>query len=280
MADSTLADVGLAGTWEDLVVTHASLASAQATICNVGRDAVAIVFGGADPSAAGKSGLILGPRQSTQGNAAAVWARSLGADGTVSVTLADTSGTDNVVRGAIADNAANTLANAPVPIGAEVASAPPTYVAADIGTLRMCTRGRLWTTIGAPDSGASVVDANGVYAVPKPVTAGGLSLARVVTGTTGVIKASAGQLYSLSVQNTNAGVRYLHLYNKATAPTLSTDTPVMTIALLASSVVHLPLSDMGVQFTTGIAWAYTTDDVAIPTTAGTTAECHFTAGYK
>ncbi len=110
-------------------------------------------------------------------------------------------------------------------------------------------------------------------------TTGGAATARVVTGTTGVIKASAGQLYSLSAYNSNAGVRYLQLYNKATAPTLSTDTPVMTFPLLATGITHVPLPSVGAAFSTGISWAYTTDDIAIPTTAGTSTELHFTAGY-
>lgn len=88
MATSTLADVALSRTWVDLVVTHGSLASADATIQNVGGGAVALVFGGTDPAAAGKSGIVLGPRESATGiNAAAVWARSIDANGAVSVTL-------------------------------------------------------------------------------------------------------------------------------------------------------------------------------------------------
>lgn len=116
-------------------------------------------------------------------------------------------------------------------------------------------------------------------AISKGSTTGGLSLARVLTGTSGVIKASAGQLYTLSAYNSNAAVRFLQIYNKATAPTLSTDTPVMTVPLLAAGITHVPLSDIGIAFATGISWAYTTDDIAIPTTAGTSTELHFTAGY-
>lgn len=123
-------------------------------------------------------------------------------------------------------------------------------------------------------------DTVGTYVVPKPTTSGGMSKSRVVSGTTGVIKASAGQLYGIHLENTNAAKRYVHLYNKATAPTLSTDTPVMTIVLAATSSKDILLNDHGSEFTTGISWAYTTDDVAIPTTAGTSGELHFTVHYK
>lgn len=85
MATSTLSDVALTGSWQNLVSTHASLGSAAAEIQNVGIDAVAIVSGGTSPT--DKSGTILGPRERTTVNAAAVWARSLGEAGAVSVTL-------------------------------------------------------------------------------------------------------------------------------------------------------------------------------------------------
>lgn len=117
--------------------------------------------------------------------------------------------------------------------------------------------------------------------VVKPGTAGGLTSARVVSGVGGVIKATAGQLFSVTAYNVNAGVRYLHFYNKATAPTLSTDTPILTVPLLGASVRDIPIgAGLGGEFSAGIAWAYTTDDIAIPVTAGTTAELHFSAGFK
>lgn len=125
-------------------------------------------------------------------------------------------------------------------------------------------------------------DTTGAFVVPKPATTGGLSPTRVVAGTTGVIKGTPGQLYSLaSVRNVNAAVRYLHLYNKATAPTLGTDTPVMTISLLGASVQNeISFTDIGLAFSLGIAWSYTTDNIAIPVTAGTTAELMFSGTFK
>lgn len=116
--------------------------------------------------------------------------------------------------------------------------------------------------------------------VAKPATTGGLSRGRVVTGTSGFIKAAAGHLYTLTVYNVNASVRYLHLYNKASAPTVGTDTPVLTIPLLGASVQHINWTDIGQAFSTGIAWAYTTDDIAIPATVGTSTELHATFGYN
>lgn len=220
------------------------------------------------------------------------------------------------VQGTAAGNAA--AAGNPVQVGGIYESTPSTYDNNDAVPLHTDTRGNLKITIFNADgtTGASVGainadalaatanslgvrsfgyvfngttfdrargDTNGSYTVTKPVTSGGLSAARVVTDTTGVIKASAGQLYKLhSVRNANAAVRYLHLYDKATAPTLSTDTPVLTISLAASSVQNeIDIGgDIGVAFANGIAWAYTTDNVAIPTTAGTSTELMFSGAYK
>lgn len=123
-------------------------------------------------------------------------------------------------------------------------------------------------------------DTNGAYVVPKPVTTGGLSIARLVGSAGANIKASAGQVYSGIFTNTNAAIRYLHLYNKASAATLSTDTPVVTIPLPPNATVQFTSDGVGAAFATGISWTYTTDDIAIPTTAGTTTEIHGTLFYK
>jgi hypothetical protein len=74
------------------------------------------------------------------------------------------------------------------------------------------------------------------------------------------VKASAGTVYSLIVTNTNAAARYLKLYNKASAPTVGTDTPVATIcipgATTGAGFVWQPPG--GADFSTGIALALTT----------------------
>ena len=93
-----------------------------------------------------------------------------------------------------------------------------------------------------------------------PVTSGGTSISRVIsaasTNATSA-KGSAGQVYGWSLSNTNAAARYFKLYNKASAPTVGTDTPVITILLPPSwsDSIHF---DTGIAFGTGIAFALTT----------------------
>lgn len=74
------------------------------------------------------------------------------------------------------------------------------------------------------------------------------------------LKASAGTLYALHAVNLNAAVRYLKFYNKASSPTVGTDTPVATFPIPASATgagftINL---DPGFDFSTGIAYATTT----------------------
>jgi hypothetical protein len=117
-------------------------------------------------------------------------------------------------------------------------------------------------------------------AVAQRVTGGLATFQRLsaATAVTGVVKASAGQVYLYDLINTQAAVRYLHLYNQATAPTVGTSVPVLTIPLAASAKTSLSI-DAGLAFATGIAWAVTTDDAATPATAGAAGDVQGTIGF-
>lgn len=74
------------------------------------------------------------------------------------------------------------------------------------------------------------------------------------------VKASAGTLYGVMLHNINAAVRYFKVYNKASAPTVGTDTPVLVFPIpgnTAGAGVVLTFS-AGVALGTGIAFALTT----------------------
>jgi hypothetical protein len=75
-----------------------------------------------------------------------------------------------------------------------------------------------------------------------------------------VVKASAGQLTTITAVSLNdAAVSYLKLYDKATAPVLATDIPVMTIAIPTNAQgagIVIPISN-GLNFSNGIALALT-----------------------
>lgn len=97
-----------------------------------------------------------------------------------------------------------------------------------------------------------------------PATSGGLTMTKLISAATTNAtnaKASAGQVYAVQVFNINAAVRYLKLYNKATAPTVGTDIPVKTITIpgnTAGAGVVMVSWEQGLAFGTGIGFALTT----------------------
>jgi hypothetical protein len=111
-------------------------------------------------------------------------------------------------------------------------------------------------SLPAIPTGANVVGQVGL----EPRTSGGLSISRTLsaasTNATSV-KASAGQVFGYYLFNANAATRYLKLYNKASSPTVGTDTPVATIPIPAGAAANVEFTQ-GVAFATGIALALTT----------------------
>lgn len=74
------------------------------------------------------------------------------------------------------------------------------------------------------------------------------------------LKGSAGTVYAIIAFNLNASPRYLKLYNKATAPTVGSDTPVQVFMIPgnAAGAGFALAPDCGIAFSTGIAYALTT----------------------
>lgn len=72
-----------------------------------------------------------------------------------------------------------------------------------------------------------------------------------------IIKGSAGSVYNIAISNVSASPRYVKLYNKATAVTVGTDVPVLTIVIPASSLVQNNFGILGHRFTVGISLAIT-----------------------
>lgn len=80
------------------------------------------------------------------------------------------------------------------------------------------------------------------------------------------IKTSAGTLNGIYAKNTNASARYLHLYDKATAPTPGTDTPVATFDIPASGTLAYEPPG-GIAFQLGIGFALGTAETDSDATA-------------
>lgn len=93
------------------------------------------------------------------------------------------------------------------------------------------------------------------------------------------VKTAAGTLYGLTIDNVSALTRYLKLYNKASAPTVGTDVPVLTIPLAATSAQEINFGTLGMRFTTGIAYAITGAIAVTDTTVIAAGDCHLTMNY-
>lgn len=120
-------------------------------------------------------------------------------------------------------------------------------------------------------SGTAVTDRaiDVTAATPLPVGTGGSSAGRLPSSAANtnptVLKGSAGSVYSVNCTNAAAAVRYLKFYDKATAPTVGTDTPVLTIAI---PVGAFSLNLGGFPFATGISYGIVTGAADNNTTAG------------
>jgi len=77
------------------------------------------------------------------------------------------------------------------------------------------------------------------------------------TNATSVSATANTLLYGYYISNTNSSVRYVKFYNKASAPTVGTDTPVLVLAIPGSGAANVSFP-AGINFTTGLAFATTT----------------------
>ncbi len=87
-----------------------------------------------------------------------------------------------------------------------------------------------------------------------------------------VAKAGPGLLFDIIVSNTNAAGRYLKLYDKLAAPTVGTDTPIMTIFCPPGQTISVDVGgDRGLRFANGLGIGITvlgTDADATAVAAG------------
>ena len=72
-----------------------------------------------------------------------------------------------------------------------------------------------------------------------------------------IVRAAATVIGSLEAENRSASIRYLKIYNKATAPVVGTDTPLWTIMLPANSVRAVSIPAFGLRLSAGFALAIT-----------------------
>jgi hypothetical protein len=100
----------------------------------------------------------------------------------------------------------------------------------------------------------------GLKVTPLPTsnqTGPTLKRVKAASGTNSTsVKGSAGQLYGYSLFNNTASARYVKLYNKASAPSIGSDTPAFTIIVPANGGANVEWK-MGIPFGTGIGFGIT-----------------------
>lgn len=122
-----------------------------------------------------------------------------------------------------------------------------------------------YATEPIPAAQTHAVTGSGTFTV-GPASGSLYFLLGAATTNSAVVKSSAGNLMELSVFNPTAATIYVKLYNKATAPTVGTDGPIITIPVAAGALVQMPFGLVGKRFTTGIGIATTANAVATDTT--------------
>jgi len=93
-----------------------------------------------------------------------------------------------------------------------------------------------------------------------------------------LVKASSGNIGVINVFNAAASVRYLKLFNKATAPVPGTDTPILNIPIGAGQSVTIS-NPAGIKFATGIGFALTGGSALLDATACTAGDVILNIAY-
>jgi len=90
-----------------------------------------------------------------------------------------------------------------------------------------------------------------------PVTSSASTIVAAASTNATVVKASAGTLFNMNISNEHTAAQHVKIYNKATAPTVGTDQPVLTIPVPASSNVQIHFGAVGLRLSAGIGLAIT-----------------------
>lgn len=118
--------------------------------------------------------------------------------------------------------------------------------------------------------------------VPRfaPATPTGATFTNTTASTNAAnLKGSAGQVFSVTANNTTAAAKFLRLYNKATAPTTGTDTPVVVLTVPANSSKEFAWPN-GLQFGTGIGVACTGGGAVLDNTNTAAGDVQFSVQWQ
>jgi hypothetical protein len=251
-----------------LCTSFAGIALAQQPVNDVGINGVALSTGNGVVGAGVQRVAIASDNTAFSVNAAA----TLNAETTKVIGTVRLLGNVGAIMDFAGQNAASP-ANS-LQVGGQFNTSPTTLTTGDSSPLQLDSGGKLLVNCTGCSAGSTVS--------LIPATSGGLTMSHAIaaasTNATS-LKASAGQLYGASIYN-NAGYPvYLKFYNKASAPTVGTDTIVYEVAVQAGTEreVH---TEEGLAFSTGIAYAVTKGITDADTTALLLSDAGFDFIYK
>lgn len=142
------------------------------------------------------------------------------------------------------------------------------------GNAAITAGGGLMAVAGTP----AVTVTSGSVTSSQPATPTTYSAVTTASTNAVSVKASAGTLYAVTLSNPTVTPVFYKLFNKASAPTLGTDVPLVTIPVPASSGVVQGFGVLGLRFATGIASAVTGAIAAADVSSGVAA-VQVTASY-
>lgn len=154
-----------------------------------------------------------------------------------------------------------------------------TALAAVTGTAVVSLVGSQKNGIVGIDTPLALAANQTVNATTTPANATDFALTSAATTNATSVKASAGNLFEITADNFTAAAKFLKLYRKASAPTVGTDVPILTVPIPANGFVQLAFGAQGKRFLTGIAYALTGAQAVADTTALAAGDVHVHGSY-
>lgn len=130
------------------------------------------------------------------------------------------------------------------------------------GTLTLGISGTSRSVEPAPN----VQVANSLTVGSLPIGTNHTLLAAATTNATSV-KATSGNVFELTLTNYSAAPKFVKLYDKASAPTVGTDSPIAVLEIAANATRQVEFGNLGKRLGTGIAYAITGAQAIADTTA-------------
>ncbi len=163
-----------------------------------------------------------------------------------------------------------------------VATAYTSGTATITGTV---TTGNIMVALDAPlPAGSAALGSVSISGTPTvtatpPVASTTFTNLAATTNAT-LVKATAGNLFSVTYTNYTSATVYLKVYNQTTAPTVGTSVPVLSIPVASNTMVTTQFGPLGLRFSSGISFATTTAIADTDATAPATAAGKVAVAYN